>query len=145
MFVVSFLRSLVSLDSWHFHCVLPNLRSGFCCQPGHCLIGTICIQNLQEEKERWPIPRETRNAYDTFSLPTFPGFELQFYLLLLSFWKGIKKKKDFLMLAVVLSKKRYRFQFLVQNKQFLLWYNLKKKWVRYLVDSCVGVFQCVQQ
>lgn len=64
------------------------------------------------------MPRETRSAYDTFSLPIFPGFELQFYLLLLSSWKENEKKKqqDFLMLAVVLSKKRYRFQILVQNK-----------------------------
>lgn len=88
--------------------VLPILSSGLCCQPGHGLIGTISIQNLQEEKGRWPLPRKTRSAHDTFSLPTFPGFELQFYLLLLSFWKGnsnINKNKNFPMLAVVLLKK----------------------------------------
>jgi len=38
------------------------------------------------------MPRETRSAYDTFSLPIFPGFELQFYLLLLSSWKENEKK-----------------------------------------------------
>ena len=63
-----------------------------------------------------PIPRERRNVYETISLPTFPGFAFQFYLLLLSLWKR-EKNQDLPILTVVLPKKEdsYRFQFLGQS------------------------------
>lgn len=67
-------------------------------------MGMISTQSLQEAQGRRPIPRETRKAYETVSFPTFAGFEFQFYLLLLSLWKGKKKKnQDPPLLAVVLS------------------------------------------
>ena len=82
--------------------------------------------------------------YETISLPTFPGFAFQFYLLLLSLWKR-EKNQDLPILTVVLPKKEdsYRFQFLGQSNSSSDLSNLlkKKERERYFVDSCLDVFQ----